>query len=201
MHKERACVRASSCLLGGQSSRCTEADLRAELHVSFARQLPPPNVRCSNAATSIFSVVSLRVVVSPCREVVKSLKLRTGSSQQATQGSGEPADGTSGAGGNVSGVVLLSFTCAIPDRNRLMKAYERSPYPPMVRPGPAALGACLMQQCVATGPCGCLRLPLSCEVEAQLQAVSSLCVFIWCVCVCFVRNAGPPDQSVPRCQA
>jgi hypothetical protein len=33
----------------------------------------------------------------------------------------------------VSGVVLLTFTCSIPDRQRLMKAYERSPYPPMVR--------------------------------------------------------------------
>lgn len=67
------------------------------------------------------------------REVVKSLKLRTGSSnQQNPQGVSEP-EGTPGAGGSVSGVVLLSFTCAIPDRKRLMKAYERSPYPPMVR--------------------------------------------------------------------
>lgn len=81
------------------------------------------------------------------REVVKSLKLRTNSSSSNTaeanaQGAPEAlgdggAAGGGGGGGpgsssNVSGVVVLSFTCSIPDRQRLMKAYERSPYPPMV---------------------------------------------------------------------
>lgn len=71
-----------------------------------------------------------------CREVVKSLKLRTNSSsgsQPAAAGSPEPDVSAGITSSNVSGVVVLSFTCAIPDRQRLMKAYERSPYPPMVR--------------------------------------------------------------------
>jgi hypothetical protein len=59
---------------------------------------------------------------------------------------------------NVSGVVVLSFTCAIPDRQRLMKAYERSPYPPMVRATHNALGLCNTPTCsvlLAIAVCCC----------------------------------------------
>eukprot|EP00879_Flechtneria_rotunda_P020653 GHRR01021732.1.p1 GENE.GHRR01021732.1~~GHRR01021732.1.p1 ORF type:complete len:479 (+),score=167.79 GHRR01021732.1:339-1775(+) len=79
------------------------------------------------------------------REVIKSLKLRvSGSSSQQQQ---HPNGGCSsnsmdasqlgaqtggGAGSQISGVVLLGFTCSIPDRGRLLNAYERSPYPPTV---------------------------------------------------------------------
>ncbi|WIA19754.1 hypothetical protein OEZ85_005670 [Tetradesmus obliquus] len=72
------------------------------------------------------------------REVIKSLKLRvTGSSsiQQQQQHADSPHPPVVTPGVSVShttGLVLLGFTCSIPDRQRLLNAYERSQYPPTV---------------------------------------------------------------------
>jgi hypothetical protein len=71
-----------------------------------------------------------------CREVIKSLKLRvTGSSNIQQQQSESPHPPVVTPGVTIShttGVVLLGFTCSIPDRQRLLNAYERSQYPPTV---------------------------------------------------------------------
>jgi hypothetical protein len=70
--------------------------------------------------------------------VIKSLKLRvTGSgSDQQQQHSESPHPPVVTPGVTIShttGSVLLGFTCSIPDRQRLLNAYERSQYPPAVR--------------------------------------------------------------------
>jgi len=69
------------------------------------------------------------------------LKLRTNSDsnqQQQQQGPNYPGNPGSaeagpaaavGGSSQLTGVVLLSFTCSIPDRQRLLNAYELSPYP------------------------------------------------------------------------
>eukprot|EP00775_Hariotina_reticulata_P005172 gene5172-5410_t len=86
------------------------------------------------------------------REVIKSLKLRTTSSNDSNQqqqshvaeesNGSQSAASTGGPGSrNVTGVVLLGFTCSIPDRQRLLNAYERSPYPPTVSPWAACTAA------------------------------------------------------------
>eukprot|EP00877_Chromochloris_zofingiensis_P014363 jgi/Chrzof1/9180/Cz03g38270.t1 len=53
------------------------------------------------------------------REQLKSLKLRSDDKDDKGRR-------------KVAGSVLIAFTCDIPDRQRLLKAYERSPYPPAV---------------------------------------------------------------------
>ncbi len=62
----------------------------------------------------------LHVFLLPCSEQVKTLKLFS--------------DGRDEAGRRiVAGSALIAFTADVPDRQRLMKSYEHSPYPPAVR--------------------------------------------------------------------
>lgn len=58
-------------------------------------------------------------VMPQFREQLKSLKLRSDDKDDKGRR-------------KVAGSVLIAFTCDIPDRQRLLKAYERSPYPPAV---------------------------------------------------------------------
>jgi len=62
------------------------------------------------------------------REIVKSLRLRSDGRDERGQH-------------RCAGAVLVSFRCFVPDRRRLLQAYERSPYPPTVGAAAAAAAA------------------------------------------------------------
>jgi hypothetical protein len=95
---------------------------------------------------------------------------------------------------NVSGVVVLSFTCAIPDRQRLMKAYERSPYPPMVR----VRFVCMLHVCIRHTCCMlhvCMQhthLPTHCMYGACALCMDSMqCLRVWYCNACECGTAMP----------